>query len=105
MKRVTSSDVLEAKFSRKGKQKISFFGHKKKVCSWGEIERGAGEACNCALEACREDVEEWIVMLYYALEVFGRWSGRKTEDVGFVYWVGRPESKDEEGLGREGVRA
>jgi hypothetical protein len=44
-------------------------------------------------------------VLYYALEVFGRWGGRKTEDVGFVYWVGRPESKDEEGLGREGVRA
>jgi hypothetical protein len=40
-------------------------------------------------------------VLYYALEVFGRWGGRKTEDVGFVCWVGRPESKDEEGLGRE----
>lgn len=51
----------------------------------------------------RDDVEEWITELCYAFEVFERWAGRKTEDVGFACWVERSESKDEEGLGREGV--
>jgi hypothetical protein len=41
--------------------------------------------------------------LCYPLEVIEGWGGRRTEDVGFACWVERSESKDEEGLGREGV--
>lgn len=60
-------------------------------------------AVNRALEAYWNDIEERVVELCYALEIFEGRCGREMEDVRFTSGIEGPECGDEEWVGGEGV--